>query len=171
MRDNNFQLTRKGLAHVNLTLQQAKISDAEQILKMQVAAFSPMLEKYQDYDISPAAESIDRVRERFKYFSISQYFILKDCEKIGVIRIRKLDEDVYKLVQIFVLPRFQNNGYAQQAIALSEELFPKIRRWELETIKQEKKLCYLYEKLGYTLAGQEKNVKDGMDLVFYQKIL
>lgn len=32
--------------------------DVETVWKMQVEAFSDLLEKYQDYDMSPAAESI-----------------------------------------------------------------------------------------------------------------
>ena len=31
-------------------------------------------------------------------------------------------------------------------------------------------LCYLYEKMGYRKTGQVKNVKDGMDLVYYERI-
>jgi hypothetical protein len=33
---------------------------------MQVEAFSDLLEKYQDYDMSPASESIDKVLARYE---------------------------------------------------------------------------------------------------------
>jgi len=154
---------------MDITLQKADINDAEQIRQMQIVAFAPMLEKYRDFDISPATESVDRVRDRFRYPFITQYFVLKDKEKIGLIRIRELAEDIYKLVQIFILPGFQNKGHASQAITLLEKKFSKVKRWELDTIKQEIKLCCFYEKLGYVRTEQEKSIRDGMDLVCYKK--
>ena len=42
-------------------------------------------------------------------------------------------------------------------------------KWELDTILQEKKLCYLYEKMGYQKTGKTEKIKDGMDLVYYAK--
>jgi hypothetical protein len=43
--------------------------------------------------------------------------------------------------------------------------------WELDTIKQEGKLCHLYEKMGYKQTGREETIKEGMTLVFYARNL
>lgn len=101
--------------------------------------------------------------------NITYYLILKEQETIGAIRIRKNDT-TYVLVQIFVLPEFQNCGFAQQAIEKVESLYPGAACWRLDTIKQEEKLCYLYEKMGYHKTGEEEHIKEGMDLVFFEKI-
>ena len=61
-------------------------------------------------------------------------------------------------------------GSLLAAIKAVEAKYPYARRWELDTILQEAKLCYLYEKMGYRKTGQVKNVKDGMDLVYYERI-
>ena len=39
--------------------------DVETVWKMQVEAFAGLLERYQDYDISPAAEGMEKVMARF----------------------------------------------------------------------------------------------------------
>jgi len=154
---------------MNIYLTKATIADSEEIHKMQVAAFQPLLDKYQDYDISPATETLERVQGRFAYDFIDQYFISLNNQNIGYIRVRRMDEDIFKLVQVFILPEFQNNGYAQVALTQAESLYPQAKKWVLDTIKQESKLCHLYEKMGYRLTGTEKNIKEGMDLVDYEK--
>ena len=52
-----------------------------------------------------------------------------------------------------------------------EKLFPNAIRWELDTIAQEEKLCHLYEKVGYRPTGKRINIKENMDLVFYEKYM
>jgi len=39
-------------------------TDAESIFDIQVRAFAPLLDNYQDYDTNPANETIDRVVSR-----------------------------------------------------------------------------------------------------------
>ena len=58
--------------------------DIEIVWKMQVDAFSELLEKYKDFDMSTAAEKIDKVNARFKQSWTTYYFILADDERAGV---------------------------------------------------------------------------------------
>jgi RimJ/RimL family protein N-acetyltransferase len=153
---------------MNIALHKASASNSEQIHKMQIAAFLPMLQKYQDNETCPAAETFEQVQKRFDNPLITYFFILKATEKIGVIRIGKIDEAHYKLSQILILPEFQEKGYGQKAIKLLEALFPNVKKWELGTIKQELKLCHFYEKMGYNRT-KEKQIKDGMTMVYYEK--
>ena len=48
-----------------IRLQKAIKSDLNTIYEMQKAAFQPLLEKYQDYETNPAAESFERTAQRF----------------------------------------------------------------------------------------------------------
>lgn len=151
-----------------IKLEKASDTDAEEILSMQQSAFAPLLKKYKDYETNPAAESLERVRERLAYTYTDTFFIVVENTKVGCIRIAHNNE-VCTLKQILILPQFQGNGYAQTAIALAESLYSQ-KVWRLDTIKQENKLRHLYEKLEYKQTGKEQKVSDIITLIFYQKI-
>jgi len=150
-------------------LVKAIIGDSEELHVMQLRGFKALLDTYQDFETSPGAETLEKVKWRFGLDGIDQYFIASDGERIGYIRIQRFDGDACRLSQMFILPEHLNKGYAQAAIRMAESLYPSAKKWALDTIKQEPKLCYLYEKMGYAPTGVEKNIKPGMDLVFYEK--
>ena len=151
-----------------ITLIKAIREDCFEIFEMQKNAFKALLDKYQDYDTNPGAEKPERIVWRFDEEETDYYFITLENRHIGAIRIRNLGEKC-ELKQIFILPEYQGNGYAQETIRLVEELYPDAVLWELDTILQEKKLCHLYEKMGYKKTGKTENIKEGMDIVFYEK--
>ena len=70
---------------------------------------------------------------------------------------------------IFILTEYQSFGYAQEAIRQAEAEYPESILWELETILQEPKIRHLYEKMGYRRTGKTERIRDGMDLVYYEK--
>lgn len=150
-------------------LKKADIKDCEKIHKMQMIGFKALLDKYQDYETNPGSETFERVKKRFEYSRIEHYFIKLRDESIGYMRISRIGEHTCKLSQMFILPDYQGNGYAQSAIKQVELLNPQVKRWILDTIKQEPKLCRLYEKAGYKQTGTQTNVKAGMDLAGYTK--
>lgn len=154
---------------MEILLKKAVLSDCKKIHQMQTIGFQDLLERYQDFDTNPGAETLKRIEQRFQNPQIDHYFVQCEAKDIGYIRIRKLDEKTYRISQLFILPIYQNNGYAQQAIRQAEALYPQAAGWILDTIKQEEKLCYLYEKMGYRLTGEKRNIKRGMDLVTYRK--
>lgn len=134
---------------MNIVLKPIVREDIQTVWEMQVEAFSSLLSKYQDYEISPATESINIIIEKFNQPWTTYYFIIAHGEKVGVIRIvDKKDGTRKRISPIFILPKYQNKGYAQQAILESERLYGR-NHWCLATILEEKQLLYLYEKLGY----------------------
>ncbi len=153
---------------MNISLQKAAREDLVQLHSMQVEAFMPLLEIYQDYDLSPAAEGVERIIERFEQPFTTYWFIALDGERVGALRVCDLGERC-KLSPIFILPRHQGKGVAQVVITLIEKQYPTAQVWELSTIRQEAKLCHLYEKMGYRPTGKILPVKEGMDIVFYEK--
>lgn len=143
--------------------------DVETVWRMQVEAFSDMLEKYQDYELSPATEDVDRVIERFEQPETTYFFIVADDRNVGAIRVvDKQDESRKRISPIFIMKDFRNKGYAQQAILEAERLFGS-DNWSLDTILQEKGNIHLYEKLGYERVGQPERINERMDIVFYEK--
>jgi RimJ/RimL family protein N-acetyltransferase len=153
---------------MSILLKKALLSDADELFDMQVKAFKPILEKYQDYNTNPGAERIEKTISRLNEANSDYYFIRNDGKNIGAIRIIH-HPDICKLKQIYILPEHQGKGYAQEAITIVESCYTDIKQWELDTIKQESKLCHLYEKMGYKQTGREETIKDGMTLVFYKK--
>ena len=153
-----------------ITLKKAGLEDAEQLFEVQIRAFKPLLDKYQDYNTNPGAEKIETTIRRLNEPNSHYYFIRLDDFNIGAVRITDWG-DLCRLKQIYILPEYQNNGYAQEAVLLVESIHKDAVTWELDTIKQESKLCYLYEKMGYRKTGKEEKIKDEMDIISYRKIL
>lgn len=151
-------------------LSKAVDSDYKELYMIQIKSFKRRLEKYQDYDLSPGAEKIECTQKRLKEPFLDYFFINFEGKHIGVLRVWHCEIECFcKLKQICILPEYQGNGFAQETIRLMEEIYPYAKRWELDTILQEEKLCYMYEKMGYKKTGRIQQVKDGMDLVFYEK--
>lgn len=151
-----------------ILLEKADLSQAQEIYALQIASFAALLSKYQDYDYSPGAEKLERTLQRLSEPFTDFYFITLDGKHIGALRVCNFGQ-LCKLKQIFILPEYQDRGYAQQAMRIAESLYPNAGRWELDTILQEQKLCHLYEKMGYRKTGKNQRIKDGMDIVFYAK--
>ncbi|AJA47249.1 acetyltransferase (GNAT) family [Clostridium pasteurianum DSM 525 = ATCC 6013] len=154
---------------MDITLTKANLKDAENIHKMQVKAFIPLLKKYQDFETNPANESIDKIIERLNQPYTDYYYINLADKIVGAIRIVSLKDNVYRVSPIFVLPEYQNKGIAQKTLKTIEFIYKNASRWKLETILQEKSNCYLYEKLGYKKIGKTQLVNDKLTLVFYEK--
>ncbi len=143
--------------------------DMQTIWEMQVEAFSELLNKYQDYDMSPAAESLEMVMARYEQPWITYFFISNGDENIGAIRIvDKKDGSRKRISPIWIMPKHRNKGFAQAAIIAAEKMYGS-NHWCLDTILQESGNLHLYEKMGYHRTGKIEKVNDRMDIVFYEK--
>ena len=149
-----------------IRLKRATPSDAEAMHRMQVTAFQPLYEKYHDDAISPARESVQRVRE--KIVTGQYYFILDGRTAVGGIRVTLVPGRRKGISPLFILPEHQNRGYAQQALAAVEARFGP-DNWRLDTIMQEPGNCHLYEKLGYHRVGKPQPVRPNMTIIDYEK--
>ena len=154
---------------MSITLEKATESDMKEIWKMQVEAFKSLLVKYQDYDMSPATESYENVLNKYKQPWTCYYFIIKNNEKVGAVRvIDKKDGSRKRISPIWIMPIFRNQGLGQLAIRELEKIYGS-HHWRLDTILQEQGNIYLYEKMGYKRIGDIENIKDGMDIVYLIK--
>ncbi|MBE6754079.1 MAG: GNAT family N-acetyltransferase [Ruminococcaceae bacterium] len=153
---------------MDVKLIRASVQDAETIWKMQLRAFAPLLEKYQDTDTSPGCEPLDKVIARLEQDFSYYYLIEQGGEIAGAIRVVVPPEGFKRISPIFVLPEHQGKGIAQAAITAAEELHGS-SGWELGTIRQEPRNCYLYEKMGYRRLDREMVINDRLTLVFYEK--
>lgn len=151
-------------------LVRAYVGDAEELHAMQVEAFKELLDKYQDFDTSPANETVEKVEARLKQEFTFYYFICIGQQKVGAIRIvdGKEHGGAKRISPLFILPQFRGRGIAQEVIRLCEEIHGR-ENWELETILQEPGNCHLYEKMGYRRTGRTEVVNERLTLVFYVK--
>ena len=152
-----------------ITLRKATAEDIEKLWKMQVEAFSGLLEKYQDYGLSPAAEGVDKIQARYEQPWTTYFFIEADGADVGAIRIVDKKAGSRKRISpLWIMEEYRGKGYAQAAILAVEDLYGA-DNWCLDTILQEKGNCYLYEKMGYHQTGKVEHINDRMDIVFYEK--
>lgn len=154
---------------MNITLCRATSDDAQQLWEMQVEAFQRLLDKYQDFETSPASEPINKIIDRLEQKETYYYFICVDNDKVGAIRVIDYHTERNKKISpLFILPEYQNRGIAQKAMKICEQIHGW-EKWELDTILQEEGNCYLYEKMGYHKTGKTKIINDKLTLVFYEK--
>ena len=150
-------------------LRQARREDMETLWKMQVEGFTCLLEKYHDDDMSPATETLERLLQKFDMEGTKYYFIIADGKEVGGIRIiDKKDGSRKRISPIWIMPEFRNKGYAQRAMEEAERMYGA-NYWCLDTILQEEGNLHLYEKMGYHQTGEIQHIKNGMDIVFYEK--
>jgi GNAT superfamily N-acetyltransferase len=152
-----------------VSLERATMADAEAIFEIQIIAFRELLERYQDFSTNPGNESIERVITRINNPNGGFYKILDGNTLVGAVCVYWKEETNYWISPMFILPAYQGKGIAQQAIQLLEALFPQATSWELKTLLEEKRNCYLYEKMGYTLTGVKYPLNEKATLVHYLK--
>jgi RimJ/RimL family protein N-acetyltransferase len=154
---------------MGITLVKVTREDLETVWRMQIDAFSELLNRYQDYDLSPGAEPVDKIVARYEMPGSVYYFIEAEGEKVGVIRVvDKNDGSRKRISPLWIMAEYRGRGYAQAAITAVEELYGS-DNWSLDTILQEKGNCHLYEKMGYHRVGEIEHINDRMDIVFYEK--
>ena len=152
-----------------VTLKPVARADLRTVWHMQIAAFADLLKKYDDYETNPGAEPFEKVLARFDQPWTFYYFILSGETPVGVIRIvDKRDGSRKRISPLWIMPEHRGKGCAQAAISAAEALHGP-HHWSLDTILQEPGNLHLYEKMGYHPTGQSKNIKDGMDIVYYEK--
>ena len=152
-----------------MKLIRANINDHEKIWEMQKEAFADLLEKYQDYETSPANEPVEKIKAKlldsFTYF----YFIYDDDALVGAVRVvHRNDGSRKRIAPIFIMKEFRGKGLAQKTFEEIEKIHGS-DNWSLDTILQETGNCYLYEKLGYKKNGVTEKINDHMDIVYYEK--
>ena len=97
---------------MSITLKRISSDECEKLWKMQVEAFTELLEKYHDYDISPANEPMSRVMERLEQSITYYYFIMAGGSAVGAIRVVAMKDGSPKRVSpIFIMKEHRGKGY------------------------------------------------------------
>jgi len=156
---------------MEVRLEKATDTDAPSIFAIQVKAFLPLLDKYKDEKTNPANETIKKVIARINRTDGGFYKIIADNMLVGAICCYWKEDIHFWISPMFILPSYQGKGIAQKAMHAMEETFPQAVTWELATLLEERRNCYLYEKMGYRKTGVSKKLNDNATLVFYKKVV
>ncbi len=147
-----------------------KESDIDTVFEIQQAAYKPLYEKYHDDNSNPYMESKETVLRKYTRAGTKGYFFIRNGVPVGAVRINLYPERKSGRVSALgVLPQYQGQGIAQQALLQIEKMHGDVERWFLDTILQEAGNCHLYEKIGYKRTGKIEEINEKMTLVFYEK--
>ena len=136
---------------------------------MQEIALAELLQKYGDYETSPANETLDKVKSRLEDPNTYHYFIKAEEQTVGVIRVvDSKSQEKKRLAQIFIMPKYRLKGYARSAIKSAENIHGSTG-WVVETILQERHLLRLYMSLEYRVKNQSKKITSNMILIVLEQ--
>jgi ribosomal protein S18 acetylase RimI-like enzyme len=156
---------------LKIIFEKAKLEDAEKLLEIQKKSFQEAFELYNDYDINPMFEKIEKIS--YKIQNHNYYKIIVDGIIIGGVHAYKKADFHYYLNRIFIHPDFENLGIGKRAMEFieAEKEFSDAESWSLETPHKSFKNQYFYEKLGYVRTGQVKEINKKLKLIYFEKVI
>lgn len=148
-----------------ITIEQADLNDAAEILDLQKLAYQSEAALYPDTAIPPLTQTIEEMEK-----DLSDQTVLKavwEHRIIGSVRGR-LKGSIGYIGRLIVHPEFQNRGIGTLLVRSLESSLSTAGRFELFTGQRSVRNLHLYEKLGYRTFRREK-VDDSLTLVFMEK--
>lgn len=140
-----------------MSIEQATIEDAQEILALQKLAYASEAEIYNDFTIQPLHQTLDEIKDEFA----NQCF-LKFCSDgriAGSVRAYVKDEICF-IGKLIVHPEYQNQGIGTKLLEEIENAFDHVTRYELFTGHKSQKNLHLYEKNGYKIFRRQKLTND-----------
>jgi ribosomal protein S18 acetylase RimI-like enzyme len=148
-----------------MTIEQATVADAQEILALQKLACRRGAETYRDLAIPPLTQTLAELAEDFETHLFLKCMI--DGRMIGSVKGRLRDGTCH-IGRLMVHPNFQGRGIGTLLMAEIEAAFPGAERLELFTGHQSKGNTRLYERLGYRIF-RTGAVNAGLTLTFMEK--
>jgi ribosomal protein S18 acetylase RimI-like enzyme len=158
----NYLERNRGL---DILVERATKSEAEEILALQKLAYRSEAEIYNDFRIPPLVQTLESIEKDFE----NQLFLraLMDGRIIGSVRAYSKEGACY-IGRLIVHPDFQNRGIGEKLMNEIERVFGTCQRFELFTGVRSEKNLYLYQKLGYRIF-KTANITDQTTIVYLEK--
>nr|WP_308623854.1 GNAT family N-acetyltransferase [uncultured Eisenbergiella sp.] len=146
----------------------AQKNDAQLIHQLKKEAFMPLYETYRDTDTNPALDPVDKVVCQLAQEETDYWLISYEGRMAGGVRVVH-KKDANLISPLFILPKEQNKGIATCVMKQLFDMYPDVLCWKLVTIREEKRNCHFYEKLGFcnTLSAEEST--GYMTLIGYER--
>jgi len=119
---------------MNIKLVRIGVNEVENLWNMQMDAFKSLLEKYQDFETSPGAESKEKIEAKLLQDYTYFYYIYLDKNIVGAVRVvDKNDASRKRIAPIFIIENYRNKGIAQRVFSEIERIHGE-NNWKLDTI-------------------------------------
>ena len=149
-----------------MIIEQAKVTDASEILALQKLAYLSEAEICQDYTIPPLTQTLAEIEREFQTQTILKTIV--NGKIIGSVR-AYLKQDTCYIGRVIVHPDFQNQGIGAKLMREIEGRFAHAKRYELFTGEKSERNLYFYQKLGYRIV-RKGELTGKVPLVFLEKI-
>jgi len=146
------------------TILKAQKADAEEILRLQYAAYQSEAILYNDFSIQPLTQTLEHAIAEFEDSVVLKAVL--NCEIIGSVRACEKQNTAY-IGKLMVLPAYQNRGIGKRLLHAIEGEFQG-RRFELFTGAKSSKNIALYEQCGYTRFKTEEGAPE-LSFVYLEK--
>lgn len=150
---------------MNLSIEDAEITDAQQILEIQKMAYQSEAEIYDDYNLPPLTETLQEMKTCFRNHLFLRAVISGVI--VGSVRARN-ESGTCHIGRLIVHPDYQGKGIGKRLMKAIEKRFEDANRYELFTSYKSERNLGLYNKLGY-VEFRKGNELPGPVLVYLQK--
>jgi ribosomal protein S18 acetylase RimI-like enzyme len=153
---------------MDIKVSRTQLDEAECLWKIQKEAFQPDLDKYQDFETSPATEPLKYFVHRI--LNSHHYSVYVGDDIAGGINIIRFPQSHCRLHQIYIKPSLQNKGLGTLVIKQIEKYFPTAKKWSLYTPEDNLRNHHFYEKLGFKKTNELK-VNEKLTLIEFVKLM
>ena len=147
------------------SIYKADYEDLPKILRLQQLAYQSEAALFDNHDIPPLKQTLDKVIEEYNNGIILK-MVTENNIIIGSIRAKENNGTVY-IGKLMVHPDYRGHGYGTRLLIEIEGTFPG-KRYELFTSTRSVNNIQLYKKTGYKIFNQ-KTVNDELILVYMEK--
>lgn len=154
------------MAQVSLVT--ASLRDAKKLHSIKYKAFLPLYEKYGDDETSPINETIGHLIEQMEEEETDYYIVRYGLRKVGGVRVYRESDSIYHISPFYILPKYQNQGVGYRTMKILMGIYGNNIKWKLNTMQEEKRNCYFYEKCGFTKVDVIGKVNDNLTLIGYE---
>lgn len=177
-----LKIKENGTELKNVKLERVLKDDTEKIRDMMVKILeNETLRWFKDGNkpFIPGYNSIDM--QRYHTWDNKYYKIIYNENLIGVILISYTGKEHARIDKLYIIPEYQGIGIGKEVINLIEDMFPMVKVWTLDTIKESVRNHKFYEDMGYKLMEEDdeeryyikilnKNISDSSKYIRYKDI-
>ena len=137
---------------MEMEYRKADITDAELLINIYNAAF---YSDYMKYGECPAYGKTKEMMEK-SIIDYPKFLILYHRKPVGCISCKKLDEGVYEVGCLCVVPEFQGKGIGTQAIRFVTSYYKEWKKFTLITpIDKKENVKFYTERCGFAIMSVE----------------
>ena len=139
---------------MKIEYRQATVTDAELLIEIYNASF------YSDYMKYGECPAYGKTEEGMKKSIINypKFLILCDGNPVGCISCKKIEERVYEVGCLCVIPLFQGKGIGSQAMEFVKSFYEDWDKLTLVTpVDKSENIKFYTEKCGFDIVSTERN--------------